>query len=90
MIGGTGARPVGPTVRNFKLANGWRLSTFFSVWLIRSVPFPLAMNKKVQQILLSTPWSYPNTRGTAIGRSCDLDSFCNPRRYLRCLVETTQ
>jgi hypothetical protein len=29
MIGGTGARPVGPTFRNFKLANGWQLSSLF-------------------------------------------------------------
>jgi hypothetical protein len=29
MIGGTGARPVGPIFRNFRLANGWQLSNLF-------------------------------------------------------------
>jgi hypothetical protein len=46
MIGGTGARPVGPTFRNFRLANGWQLSTLFAVWLIRSVPATLAMGQE--------------------------------------------
>ena len=32
----------------------------------------------------------PVNFGDFPGRSCDLDSFCTPRRYLRCLVETTQ
>jgi hypothetical protein len=34
--------------------------------------------------------STPVNFGDFAGRSCDLDSFCTPRRYLRCLVETTQ
>lgn len=29
MIGGTGARPVGPTSRDLRLANSWELSTIF-------------------------------------------------------------
>ena len=32
----------------------------------------------------------PVNFGDFAGRSCDLDSFCTPRRYFRCLVDTTQ